>query len=165
MRCTSKVAQTRWRSKDEDLTKSRWSRSGKRNNAEEEVIEEVTSILTHSSFGNAQAKCSTLRGLLRKSGKRSSLGECDRGGGPAHGGCAPAVAGPLRRSLPRPAAAIIGGSMSGRATFLCGEHRNGCLFGEFDPKSGTWGVALSGRIGGLGRDGNGSERMDRSPCG
>src|SRR5215472_7998795 len=34
-----------------------------------------------------------------------------------------------------------------------------------DPKSGTWGVALSGRIGGLGRDGNGSERMDRSPCG
>ena len=27
------------------------------------------------------------------------------------------------------------------------------------PKSGTWGVALSDRIGGLGRDGNGSERM------
>ena len=36
---------------------------------------------------------------------------------------------------------------------------------SFYPKSGTWGVALSGRIGGLGRDGNGCERMDCSPCG
>ena len=35
----------------------------------------------------------------------------------------------------------------------------------FYPKSGTWGVALSCRIGALGRYGNGSERMDRSPCG
>src|SRR6516162_8089624 len=34
-----------------------------------------------------------------------------------------------------------------------------------EPKSGTWGVALSCRIGALGRYGNGSERMDRSPCG
>ena len=36
---------------------------------------------------------------------------------------------------------------------------------RIEPRSGSWGVALSGRIGGLGRDGNGSERMDRSPCG
>jgi hypothetical protein len=34
-----------------------------------------------------------------------------------------------------------------------------------EPKSGTKRVALSGRIGGLGRYGNRSERVDRSPCG
>jgi len=33
------------------------------------------------------------------------------------------------------------------------------------PKSVTCGVALSGRIGGLGRYGKRSERVDRSPCG
>jgi carbohydrate phosphorylase len=31
------------------------------------------------------------------------------------------------------------------------------------PRSGSWGVALSGRIGGLSRDGDRSEREDRSP--
>ena len=36
---------------------------------------------------------------------------------------------------------------------------------SLEPKSGTWRVALSGRIGGLSRDGNRSERVDRSPYG
>ena len=41
------------------------------------------------------------------------------------------------------------------------------FFGIFShyPKSVTCGVALSGRIGGLGRYGKRSERVDRSPCG
>ena len=34
-----------------------------------------------------------------------------------------------------------------------------------EPKSGGWGVALTGRIGALGRYGNRCERVDRSPCG
>jgi hypothetical protein len=37
--------------------------------------------------------------------------------------------------------------------------------GTLQPKSGSWGVALSDRIGGLGRYENRPERVDRSPWG
>src|SRR6516165_9676675 len=55
------------------------------------------------------------RTLFRRSGKGPSLGDRDCSVGPPQGRCAPANAGRLRRSLPRPGAAVLVGVRSGRS--------------------------------------------------
>src|SRR5438874_7970976 len=62
-----------------------------------------------------RASLSFPRTLFRRSGKGPSLSERDCSVGPPQGRCAPADAGRLRRSLPRPAAAVLVGVRSGRS--------------------------------------------------
>jgi hypothetical protein len=69
-----------------------------------------------------------------------SWSERDRSDGPPQGRCAPAVAGRLRRSLPRPAAAVVGRARSGRRNGPFGQTKEQVLA---EP-GGRWSVGQSG---------------------
>jgi hypothetical protein len=80
------------------------------------------------------------RRLLTASSMDPSWSERDRSDRPPQGRCAPAVAGRLRRSLPRPAAAVVGRARSGRRNGPFGQTKERVLA---EP-GGRWSVGQSG---------------------
>src|SRR5271155_889649 len=69
-----------------------------------------------------------------------SWSERDRSDGPPQGRCAPAIAGRLRRSLPRPVATVVGRARSGRRNGPFGRTKEPVLA---EP-GGRWSVGQSG---------------------